>query len=297
MPGDSGGTKLTAFAIEFQEDSIGSTWQVADDVTWLGDTPVTGFRHNDLKPNTEYHYRIQAASGAGASAWVDGVSGTTEQVIGVVPDPPTNLTATASGDSAVDLEWKTPVNTGTGALTGFVIQSAEDTTAASSWDRLDSIGPAETSFRHSGLEPGTTQFYRVFAASEAGRSLPSNTVSATTQERMVPSAPRNLRATAVGDSAIDLTWMAPQDSGTSAVQAYKVQVLRGTAWVDLVTISDLTNLRFRHRNLSANTEYRHRVLAVNKDGDGRAAESRTTTGGGADKPKAPSVPSPDFSHP
>ena len=287
-PADSGGTRLTAFAIEFQEGAMGSTWRVADNVTWSGNAPITGFRHNDLKPNTEYHYRIRAVNGAGTSAWVDGVSGTTEQVMGVLPDPPANLQAAASGDSAVDLEWVLPSDTGTSALTGLVIQTATDTAAASSWSKLDSIGPTGTTFRHGGLVPGITRFYRIFATNGVGRSLPSNTATATTEGRETPSAPRNLAARAVGDSAVDLTWDAPQDTGASAVKSYTVRVFQGSAWVDLASITNLSDLSYRHRDLKASTEYRYRVLAVSDAGDGNPAEVKVTTEGAREK--VPGVP-------
>ena len=289
MAADSGGTRLSEFTIEFQEDPLGSTWQVAENLTWSGNVPVTRFRHNGLKENTEYHYRIRAVNAAGTGEWVDGVSGTTGQAP-VLPDPPTGLRATADGDSAIDLTWEVPRNTGSSPLTGFVIQVAEDPTAASPWSRLDSIGPAETTFEHGGLAPGTTRFYRVFATNDVGRSVPSDTATATTENPMAPSAPRNLTAAAVGDSAIDLTWELPQDTGTSAVTGFVIEaaadITAASPWSKLDSVGP-AETTFKHGGLAPGATRYYRVFATNDVGRSVPSDTATAT---TENPMAPSAP-------
>ena len=52
----------------------------------------------------------------------------------------------------------------------------------------------------------------------------------------VPGAPRNLRATASGQTQIDLAWDAPSSNGNSAITGYKIEVSTnaGSSWSDLV---------------------------------------------------------------
>ena len=95
------------------------------------------------------------------------------------PGKPTELTATASGSTQIDLSWTAPTDTGGSAITGYKIEVSTD---GSTWtDRVADTGSPDTSYSHTGLAAGDTRHYRVSAINGAGTSDPSDAVSTNTE--------------------------------------------------------------------------------------------------------------------
>ena len=97
-----------------------------------------------------------------------------------VPGAPTGLTATASGNTTINLSWTAPASTGSSAITGYKIEVSPD--GITNWtDQVAHTNTATTTYAHTGLRPGTTRHYRVSAINSIGTSTtPSNVDSATT---------------------------------------------------------------------------------------------------------------------
>ena len=101
-----------------------------------------------------------------------------------VPGVPTNLSATADGQAAINLAWEAPLDTGNAPITGYRIEVSSD---RSSWeDLLANTGSAATTYAHGGLPPGATRYYRVSAINSAGTGAASNVASASTEEAPLP---------------------------------------------------------------------------------------------------------------
>ena len=98
----------------------------------------------------------------------------------IVPGTPTGLSATAAGQTVVNLSWTAP----DGPVTGYRIEYRPE---GGSWTDVeaDTGSPAST-YRHQELDPGTTYEYRVSAINPAGTGTASNTASATTDEQGSP---------------------------------------------------------------------------------------------------------------
>ena len=100
--------------------------------------------------------------------------------LATVPSAPRSLTATADGQTRIDLSWSAPLVGGGADITGYKI---EVSTNGSSWSDLvadtDSIS---TSYSHTGLTAGSTRHYRVSATNSEGTGPASNTDSATTSQ-------------------------------------------------------------------------------------------------------------------
>ena len=95
------------------------------------------------------------------------------------PGAPTGLMATASGQSAINLEWTAPTSDGGSAITGYRIEVSAD--AGSTWtDLVATTGDTATTYAHTGLAGGTTRHYRVSAINAIGTGDASGTASATT---------------------------------------------------------------------------------------------------------------------
>lgn len=101
---------------------------------------------------------------------VKALSGTSPDV----PAAPTNLVATASSKSRINLSW----SDNSSDETGFVIERSPGGT--SSFSPIHTTSANATSYSDSGLQCGTVYYYRVQATSASGSSDYSNTANATT---------------------------------------------------------------------------------------------------------------------
>ena len=98
----------------------------------------------------------------------------------IAPDPPTNLVATATLPTRIELSWAAPAYDGGAPIVSYRVEVSEDGIA---WTDLQrSTGVSLTRYVHTGLQPGSTRHYRVSAINIAGVGLPSNTASATTDD-------------------------------------------------------------------------------------------------------------------
>jgi len=202
-----------------------------------------------------------------------------------VPSAPRNLEATARGQTVIELDWREPANEGASSIEGYRIEVSPN--GETSWTNLvRDTGDEDTDYRHTGLDPGTTRYYRVSAINDEGRGPVSNIANATTDSDR-PSAPRGLTATANGRDRIDLSWRAPSNTG-GGITGYRIQVStnEGDSWTDLVDDTESTGTTYRHTRLSAGTTRHYRVAAISSGGAGdwsNVANATTEIG----RPSAP----------
>ena len=168
-PANNGGFAITGYRIEISLDGI-TNWRARS-----GNATTTYFQIG-LAPGTTRHYRVAArnTNGLGAASNVaNATTGTT------VPGVPTDLSATASGTTQIDLSWTAPASNGGSTITGHKIEVSSD--GGSNWtDRVANTGDATTTYAHTGLAPGTTRHYRVSASNTNGTGATSNVAPATT---------------------------------------------------------------------------------------------------------------------
>ena len=204
------------------------------------------------------------------------------------PDAPTRLTATADGRTRINLSWTAPVDNGGSAINGYRIQISAD--AGTNWSDLKAnTGNAGTAYVHTGLEPGTTRHYRVYAINSVGESDPSNVVNATTAFTAPPEAPANLQAQASGRTAISLSWTAPSDNGGATITGYQIELSTdaGSNWSDLVANTESSATTYTHTGLLPATTYHYRISAINAAGTGNPSNIVNATTDAASVPDAP----------
>ena len=101
-----------------------------------------------------------------------------------LPGRPTVLTATPAVEpTQIDLSWTTPVNDGNSDITGYRIEVSTDGSNGSWTDLEENTRNTDTTYAHTGLDPGDTRHYRVSAHNVIGHgpsNTDSNTNSATT---------------------------------------------------------------------------------------------------------------------
>ena len=126
-----------------------------------------------------------------------------------------------------------------------------------------------TVYTHDGLEPATENRYRVAAINAAGVSHLSAEAEART-DPVVPDAPKNLRAEARGPHRIDLEWDEPGYTGGVAVTGYRVEAYDGRLWTVLEADTRSRGTSYSHTGLDPGSEWRYRVSAIQRGGDGGA---------------------------
>ena len=175
------------------------------------------------------------------------------------PTAPSQLVASASSSSRVDLRWK--ASTDNVGVTGYAIYRASHVIA--------NVG-AVTNASDTTVAAGNTYSYQVVARDAAGNvSDPSNTATVTTPsstgDTQPPTAPTGLSGNAVSSTRIDLDWNPSTDN--VAVTGY--QVYRDSHL--LATIGTTTS--YSDGTCKANTFYSYQVRARDAQNNVSAASS------------------------
>jgi len=130
-----------------------------------------GWTDTGLTSLTSYTYRIRACNAMGCSPFSNEATATTTDL---PPDAPTGLSATATGQSTIELSWTDESDN----ETGFRVERRKE--SGGSWSTVATRGPNTESLQDSGLSASTAYLYRVRACNEAGCSDFSNEAGATT---------------------------------------------------------------------------------------------------------------------
>ena len=101
------------------------------------------------------------------------------------PEAPTNLRATASGQTQINLEWTAPAHNGGDTISGYKLERSS--TGTSNWTNLVAdTGNTDTEYTDAGLSAGTTRYYRVSAINSLGTGPASNIDSAKVADTTAP---------------------------------------------------------------------------------------------------------------
>ena len=198
---------------------------------------VVNFVDERVEAGKTYIYRVRAFNDVGHSSYsnTDAV-----RIPGGEPQVPAapRLEVEVIGPRAARLHWTDVANE-----TGYLIERRVDG-SDQPFAEIRRVNAGVTTIVDDGLTPGRTYIYRVRAFNAAGNSAYSNTGAARIPLEGLPTAPRELRATAVSPTRVDLRW-----ADSTGETAYRIERrLDGTdAWVkignarqDATTFSDTT---------------------------------------------------------
>ena len=247
----------------------------------LGENPA-------LTPDDVRGYLEQTARERGAAGWDPNYgwgaldsAGALASMLGVpkpTPTPvpglnaPTNLTATATSSSRIDLAWTDNAT----AETSYKIERSTD---GVSFTQIAILPANYTSYPNQNLPAGTTYHYRVRAGGTGIQSPYSNVAMAATQP--APAAPANLTATATSSSRINLTWT---DNATNEI-GFKIERSFDGSTYSQVGVVGANVQSFGHMNLISSTLHFYRVRAY--DGPNHSAFSNIASATTQATPAAP----------
>jgi hypothetical protein len=220
--------------------------------------------NSGLTGSTTYYYKVQATNAAGSSAWSNTANATTT---GGIPNAPSNLAATASGSSAINLSW-TDNSTDE---TNFVLQRS--LTSNSGFTTIATLPANTTTYMNSGLTGSTTYYYRVQATNAAGSSAWSNTANATTTGGL-PNAPSNLVAKSGSCRTIVLTWVDNSTNETS-FELSRSLTLNGS-YTNIATLPSNTTT-YTNTGLTLGKKYYYKVRSVNSTGNSSWSNTASAT--------------------
>jgi fibronectin type 3 domain-containing protein len=259
-PSSDGGSPITNYKI-YRGLSSGSESLIAT----VGN--VLSYSDTGLTNGVAYYYQVTAVNSVGEGPRSNEASATPV----AVPGSPQGLGATA-GDATVALSWSAPSSDGGSPVTNYKIYRG---TSSGGESLLATLGNV-LSYTDSAVTNGVTYYYQVSALNSVGEGPRSNEASATpVASATVPSAPRDLRATA-GDGTIALAWSAPSSNGGSAITNYRIY--RGTASGQLSLLTTVPNvLSYSDTGLTNGVTYYYQVTALNAVGEGPPSNEASAT--------------------
>jgi len=197
-----------------------------------------------------------------------------DKALPTIPLAPSNLIITNASSTQINLNW-TDNSTNE---TGFKIERST-ISSTSGFSQITTVAAGGTSYNNTGLNSGTTYYYRVRAYNTAGDSGYSNVVSATTTQA-IPAAPTNFRVTATTSSSITVAW----DASSGATSYYIANSQSSPApWAQETTSTTITR-----SGLSPNTSYPFYLYAKNNSGTSATYAYVT----GTTNPPAPDITPP-----
>ncbi|MDO4269659.1 MAG: fibronectin type III domain-containing protein [Eubacteriales bacterium] len=282
-PTSNGGTAVTGYKVSWYangtfagSETVGSVSQYVKDGLPLG---------------TSYTFRVAALNAAGEGP--EGYGTNSMVTTWNVPDPVRSVTGT-SDNGALTLNWQEPANNNGQAVTQYAIYvfANKEDADADNRDKLVNIpgssnpvivsADGSTSKTIQNLPVGETYFVRISATNSVGESTRSPSYEVGVNGP--PSAVSGIKATAVSDTEIEVTW-SPANANGQPITKYVVEALDVNASNKVVGTAvfadgDKLGTETQKATISGLTTYRDykiRIYAVNAQGDGDKLESTPCT--------------------
>jgi len=169
------------------------------------------------------------------------------------PAAPSALVAVAASGTEIDLTWSdNSYNEG-----GFIIQRSTDN---GTFGQIQETGANVTTYQDTGLTPGSTFYYRIYATNSIGDSGFTMSVQANTPTP--PVTPTNAHATNVTPTEIDFTWQDNSNNETG------FRILRSSdgANFNVLALLPPNTTTYQDTPLSPGTTYDYHVQAYNLAG-------------------------------
>lgn len=217
-PADNGGESITGYLIEKTVDNVWTeaTTAAADARSWV---------EKRGGPGQRTAYRVTAINSIGSSPASAVVN---IQVPYNKADAPIGVAAVLDSTfTKVTVSWQAPENTGGSPISTYYVQVSRD--GGSTWSSAGSINAAGRSLTVAAAPKGTSAKYRVVAYTLAAYGNYSAAVSLEIPST-VAGAPRSLLSRVDATGKLNLTWLAPQDNGGSAITGYSVERFVGGVW-------------------------------------------------------------------
>ncbi|MGA1847821.1 MAG: fibronectin type III domain-containing protein, partial [Thermoplasmatota archaeon] len=265
-PVHDGGLPITAFKVY-----RGLTLDTID-MEFLLSSDAHSYLDTDLQNGVTYYYRITALNAKGEGAPSSAVIATP----GKVPDRIGDLKATGGLENVI-LTWENPGDLG--GREGLNIRIHRGNTIAS-MRPYETLPYGTDHYKDTSVKPGLIYYYSLSAVNQIGEGARSLIVS--TVVYGAPSPPEMVQAN-LGSKQVNISWMAPDDTGGLPITGYKAQIRPEgeTEWESHPTNDNF----YLFTALIPGQTYAFQVRAVNSIAEGD--ESRTIKVLVGDPPEEP----------
>ncbi|MGB9329429.1 MAG: fibronectin type III domain-containing protein [Steroidobacteraceae bacterium] len=226
----------------------------------VGTATSTSYADSGLTGSTSYSYRVRAKDALGQT----GPYSNTATAVTAAPTPgaPTNLAATASGSSLINLSWGKASEAG-GTVSQYLIERCQGS-GCSSFVQISTT--SGLTYADSGVTGSTTYSYRVRAKDTLGDTGPYSNVATASTAASTITAPTNLTATSASSSQINLTWGAATETG-GTISQYRIERCQGSGCSTFAQVATSTTTSYNDAALTAATTYSYRVRASDAGGN------------------------------
>ncbi|WP_372631046.1 fibronectin type III domain-containing protein [Cohnella sp.] len=218
-PASNGGSPITEYIVTSSPGGLTGTG---------GSSPITV---TGLTYGENYTFSVSAKNSAGTS--VSSVASNEITPLGLAPDAPANVTATA-GNGSASISFDPPANDGGSPITGYVV-----TSNPGGFTATGSASPITVT----GLTNGENYEFTVVATNAVGDSVASSPSNAVVPAPVAPGIPTNVTAAAgVGEATVSFD--PPTSDGGSPITEYVVTSipdgLTGTGAASPITVTGVT---------------------------------------------------------
>ncbi len=251
--------------------------------------PATSYTWASPTPGTTYSFTVEAVNGVGtgpASAASAAVTPDTS------PQAPMLGAPSYPAGSEVQLGWTTPVNTGS-AILGYNVYQGTTAGGEGSAPINGSVLIVPNDLVVTGLNDGSTYYFKVAAVNASGAGTQSNEQSATPTGP--PGAATGVTAVAAYESAT-VSWTAPSNNGGATNPlTYNIEALvwNGTSWVNWTSFNGEPGPTFTFPTGSLNNGSLYQFVVtsqnsgVNNSGNGPASAPSNSVTPLVSAPSAP----------
>ena len=271
---DADGPSLALLAHgQMKMDGLNAAYLVGSTMSQMGVCKVNSDGTSAWTATTSSGYPVCLDFGTDNSIFV--VGGTTAKITqsGTVPPviiAPTNLTATPSGSSTINLSWLDNAAN----ETNYILQRS--LSQGSGFSTIATLAANIKTYSNTGLSSSTTYYYKVQAINATTSSAWSNVAYATTPTPPLtkPSPPSNLTAVATGCNAILLNWIDNSTNETS-FEIRRATTVSGTYSTIATVTSNITT--YTNTGLTKGKKYYYMVRAVNSAGSSALTSKANAT--------------------
>jgi len=188
-----------------------------------------------------------------------------------VPGPPDKPTVNAVNATTFDVTFKANTYSGTSAITGYTVVASPNTPGITTAQTvtLNSNTPPFITHRVSGLAPGTSYAFTVYATNASGNSALSAASDPQTPP-IAPGVPTTVTAAPSVAGSVDVSFVAPLNRGNSPITGYTVSS-SPAGGVDSNAATTATTHTVT--GLTTGTSYTFTVTATNIAGTSSASAS------------------------
>ncbi|XP_053228590.1 receptor-type tyrosine-protein phosphatase S isoform X2 [Podarcis raffonei] len=248
--------------------------------------PVTSFTVRDLKPNTEYVFKLAARSALGIGAETPEVR---ERTLQAKPSaPPQDVKCVSTRSTAILVSWRPPpAESQNGVLNGYSVRyralDSEDTEPR----EVTNIHASTNQILLESLEKWTEYRITVVAHTMVGPGPESSPVIVRTDEDVPSAPPRKVEVEVLNSTAIQVSWRSPlQNRQHGQIRGYQVHYIRmengeasGLPQIKDVMLADAQEMIIA--GLQPETAYSITVAAYTMKGDGARSKPKVAVTKGA----------------